>query len=104
MERCARYDRTRDERAGSRVGFLTWAIVGIAGGWVARALVKGGRSSLIGDLLTGLAGGIVGGAIFSWFGHLSFWILDIPSIVVAFVGSVMLVLIVRMFTSGKTSA
>ena len=86
------------------MGILTWVIVGIAGGWVGRQVVRGGSSSLIGDFVVGIAGGIIGGSVFSWFGHLSVWTLDIPSIVVAFVGSVMLVLIVRMFTSGHTSA
>ena len=87
------------------MGVLTWVAVGIAGAFVGRLVFGGGRGgNLIADLIVGIAGGIIGGSMFSWFGHLSIWTLDVPSIVVAFVGSVALVLLVRIFTSGKTSA
>lgn len=87
------------------MSIAVWVVVGILGGWLGRMVVKGtGPHGLLGDLLIGIAGGIIGGAIFSWFGHLTITGINIPSIIVAFVGSVIVLLIVRTFTSRKTSA
>jgi uncharacterized membrane protein YeaQ/YmgE (transglycosylase-associated protein family) len=86
------------------MSILTWIVVGIVGGWLGRLVVKGaGPGGLVGDLLIGVAGGLIGGWIFSWFGHLGVTGINIASIIVAFVGSVVLLLVVRMFTSSKTS-
>jgi len=86
------------------MGILTWVVVGIIGGWLGRLVVKGaGPGGLLGDLAIGIVGGLIGGWIFSWFGHLSVSGINVASIVVAFVGSVILLLLVRVFTSSKTS-
>jgi uncharacterized membrane protein YeaQ/YmgE (transglycosylase-associated protein family) len=86
------------------MGVLTWIVVGIIGGWLGRLVVKGvGPGGVLGDLAIGVAGGLIGGWIFSWFGHLGVTGINIPSIIVAFVGSVILLLLVRVFTSSKAS-
>jgi uncharacterized membrane protein YeaQ/YmgE (transglycosylase-associated protein family) len=85
------------------MGVLTWIVVGIIGGWLGRLVVKGGPGGVLGDLAIGVVGGLIGGWIFSWFGHLGVTGINIPSIIVAFVGSVILLLLVRMFTSSKAS-
>jgi uncharacterized membrane protein YeaQ/YmgE (transglycosylase-associated protein family) len=83
---------------------LTWIVVGIIGGWLGRFVVKGaGPGGVLGDLAIGVAGGLIGGWVFSWFGHLGVTGINISSIIVAFVGSVIVLLLVRMFTSSKAS-
>jgi uncharacterized membrane protein YeaQ/YmgE (transglycosylase-associated protein family) len=87
------------------MSIAAWVVVGIIGGWLGRFVVRAtGTRGLLNDLVVGIAGGLLGGAIFSWFGHLTITGFNIPSIFVAFVGSVILLLIVRVFTSSKTSA
>ena len=44
--------------------FVTWVLVGLIAGCLARLVMKGGGCGLITDLLLGLAGSIVGSAIF----------------------------------------
>ncbi len=84
---------------------LIWAVVGIIGGWLGKMVVKGeGPGGLMGDLIVGVIGGILGGWIFNWFGHAGVTGINLGSIVVAFIGAVVLLLIVRMLTGSRTSS
>ncbi len=83
------------------MGFITWIVVGIIGGWLGRMIVKGeGPGGLLGDLVIGVVGGILGGWIFGFFGHAGVTGINIGSIVVALIGSVVLLLIVRSLSGG----
>jgi len=84
------------------MGFITWIVVGIIGGWLGRMVIKGeGPGGLIGDLVIGVVGGILGGWIFGYFGHAGLTGINIGSILVAFIGSVVLLLIVRTLSGGS---
>lgn len=73
---------------------LMWIIVGLTSGWFASAVVGGGYG-LVGDTLVGVVGAFVGGWIFSALGaHAPFHGLA-GSIAVAFVGAVVLLLVLR---------
>jgi uncharacterized membrane protein YeaQ/YmgE (transglycosylase-associated protein family) len=83
---------------------IAWAVVGAIGGWLGRAVVKThGRSGLGVDLLVGVLGGLLSGWIFVWFGHVGFAELPAGSIIVAFIGSLVLLLVLRLFTGKKTA-
>jgi uncharacterized membrane protein YeaQ/YmgE (transglycosylase-associated protein family) len=74
---------------------LTWLIVGLVAGLLASFVVKGGYG-LLGDIVIGILGAFVGGWLFSkmgWstpFGGLA------GTIFVAFIGAVILLLILRL--------
>jgi uncharacterized membrane protein YeaQ/YmgE (transglycosylase-associated protein family) len=81
---------------------IFWIVVGIIAGALARGVVPGaGLGGWGGDLLSGLVGAIIGGWIFeALIGHsYSGWI---GSTLVAFVGAVILLLIVRAVSSRRT--
>jgi uncharacterized membrane protein YeaQ/YmgE (transglycosylase-associated protein family) len=75
--------------------FLLWLVVGLIAGWLASAVVGGGFG-LVGDIVVGIVGAFVGGFIFralgvgSPFGGLA------GSIFVAFIGAVVLLLLLRL--------
>lgn len=48
--------------------FLMWVLVGLAAGWLAGYVMKGGGHGLMGDLTLGLVGSIVGSLLFRTFG------------------------------------
>jgi uncharacterized membrane protein YeaQ/YmgE (transglycosylase-associated protein family) len=77
------------------MGFLYWIIVGLIAGWLAGQVMKGGGYGLVVDIVLGILGGIVGGFIFGTLGFSETYGL-IGSIVVAFVGAVVLVWITRL--------
>jgi uncharacterized membrane protein YeaQ/YmgE (transglycosylase-associated protein family) len=78
------------------MSWLAWIIVGIIAGALARAVMKGeGPGGCIGDLIIGIIGAIIGGWVVSSFGYHGVTGINIPSIIVAFIGSLILLLIIR---------
>ena len=76
------------------MNFLVWIISGIIAGWLAGLVVKGSGFGLIGDLVVGLIGGLIGGWLAGVLGiQATNWI---ANILVAALGGVVLVAIVRL--------
>lgn len=49
------------------VGWIGYIVIGALAGWIAGSLVKGGGSGLLTNILTGIAGALVGGFLLSFF-------------------------------------
>ncbi len=80
----------------SIVGILSWIIVGLVAGFLAKYVVPGeGPGGIIGDIIIGVIGAFVGGFVFNMFGHVGVNGLDVYSIFVAFIGAVVLLFILR---------
>lgn len=81
-------------------GILVWIVVGLIAGWLASAVVGGGFG-LVGDIIVGVVGAFLGGIIFraldigAPFGGLA------GTIFVAFIGAVVLLLLLRLFRRGR---
>jgi uncharacterized membrane protein YeaQ/YmgE (transglycosylase-associated protein family) len=74
---------------------LTWLIVGLIAGLLASAVVGGIGYGILGDIVVGIVGAVLGGWIFGTLG-ISLPIGGLPNaIVVAFVGAVVLLLLIR---------
>jgi uncharacterized membrane protein YeaQ/YmgE (transglycosylase-associated protein family) len=74
---------------------LTWLIVGLVAGVLA-SLVVGGGYGILGDIVVGIVGAFVGGWLFRQFGwHSPFGGLA-GTIFVAFIGAVVLLLLLRL--------
>ncbi len=84
------------------MGILAWIIVGIIAGWLAKIVVPGeGPGGIVGDFVVGVLGAIIGGWLFSSFGHVGVTGLNLGSILVAFVGGVVLLWILRLVTGKR---
>ncbi|HXL23150.1 MAG TPA: GlsB/YeaQ/YmgE family stress response membrane protein [Candidatus Dormibacteraeota bacterium] len=75
------------------MGLLYAILVGLIAGWLAGKVMKGGGYGVLMDIILGIAGGVIGRILFGLLG-LSSWNL-IGSIIVSFVGAVLLIWIVR---------
>ena len=77
------------------MGILAWIVVGLIAGWLAGQVMKGGGYGVVIDIVLGILGGVLGGWIF---GMLGIWHGGgmIGSIIIAFVGAVILVSITRL--------
>src|SRR5262245_11891222 len=82
---------------------LTWIIIGLIAGFLAGAIIRGRRFGFITSVIVGLLGSIIGGFLFAALhicvpaflqGEITIRIIDI---VVAFVGAVILLLILGLF-------
>ena len=68
--------------------FLWFLLIGLAAGWLASQIMKGGGSGLVGDLLMGVIGSILGGFLFSLLGLSATGLLG--SLITATVGAIVL--------------
>ncbi len=79
------------------MGILSWIIVGLIAGWLAGMVMRGGGYGLIGDIIIGIVGGLIGGflasAVFGIPNPMNG--ISLISIVVAFIGAVILIAILR---------
>jgi uncharacterized membrane protein YeaQ/YmgE (transglycosylase-associated protein family) len=82
---------------------LAWIIVGIVAGFLAKAVVPGeGPGGIVGDLIVGVVGAVIGGWIMHSFGNAGATGINIWSIFVAFLGAVVLLVILRALTGRRT--
>jgi uncharacterized membrane protein YeaQ/YmgE (transglycosylase-associated protein family) len=72
--------------------FLGWLIIGGLAGWLAGKLLSGHGYGILGDVLLGVVGAFVGGYIFRDLLHAG----SAPHFIVAFVGAVLIVALVRL--------
>lgn len=81
------------------MGILAWIVIGIIAGFLAKSVVPGeAPGGVLGDLVVGVVGALIGGWLFTAFGSAGVTGFNLWSLLVAFVGGVVLLLIVRLFT------
>ena len=82
-------------------GIIAWLVVGLIAGWAAGKVSRGHGFGLIGDLVVGLIGALLGGLIAGAFiqGSVGF----IGSIIVAFLGAIVLLALIRLLTGRRTT-
>jgi uncharacterized membrane protein YeaQ/YmgE (transglycosylase-associated protein family) len=86
------------------VGILSWILVGLIAGFLAKYVVPGeGPGGVLGDIIIGIIGAFIGGWVFNMFGSAGVSGFNIYSILVAFVGAAILLFIMRAF-SGRRAA
>jgi uncharacterized membrane protein YeaQ/YmgE (transglycosylase-associated protein family) len=80
------------------MGILSWIIVGLIAGFLAGQVMRGGGYGVIGDIIIGVLGGLLGGWIAFYFFDIGNTMSEISvvSILVAFAGAILLILVLRM--------
>ena len=84
------------------MGLLAWIVVGLIAGWLASQVVAS-RFGIIGDTVIGMVGALVGGFLFEQFGSTGTTGFNIWSVLVAFVGAVVLLVLIRAVSGQRTS-
>jgi len=89
------------------MGFLAYIIVGLIAGFLAKLVMPGSRSEpggFIGTMLLGIVGAVIGGWCWNLFLHREGATgVDIGSIFVAFVGSCVVIGLLRLFNREGTT-
>ncbi|NLF40167.1 GlsB/YeaQ/YmgE family stress response membrane protein [bacterium] len=73
--------------------FVWFILIGIAAGWLAGQIVKGGGFGLVGDLIVGVIGAVLGGFLFGLLGITAVGLLG--SLITATVGAIVLIALLR---------
>jgi uncharacterized membrane protein YeaQ/YmgE (transglycosylase-associated protein family) len=85
------------------MGILSWIVLGLVAGWLAGQFMKGGGYGLIGDIVLGIVGAIIGGFLTGLvLGRDMISGFNIESVVVAFIGAIILIAISRAFSRGTS--
>jgi len=84
------------------MGLLSWIVMGLCAGALARFLAPGDDSmGCIATILVGILGAVLGGVLATLLGFGGFRGFDIYSLIVATLGAVVLPLVVRLFRSPR---
>jgi uncharacterized membrane protein YeaQ/YmgE (transglycosylase-associated protein family) len=79
------------------LSIITFLIIGGIAGWLAGLLIKGRGFGIIGDIIVGIIGAFIGGFVLIFFGLAGLFGAGIISaIVVAFIGAVILLSIIKL--------
>jgi uncharacterized membrane protein YeaQ/YmgE (transglycosylase-associated protein family) len=78
------------------MSFLAWIVLGLIAGFIGSKLVNKSGEGLILDILLGIIGAVVGGWLFGKFGEAGVTGLNLYSILVAVVGSVIVLVVYHM--------
>lgn len=79
------------------MGLLSWIIVGLIAGWLANQVMRRGRGNAVTDIVVGVLGGLVGGFLAAELFGVPNAVngVDVGSIVVAFLGAIVAIVVVR---------
>lgn len=78
---------------------IVWIVIGLIAGWLASAVVGGGYG-LVGDIVVGIVGSFLGGFLFRALGVGTPFSGIAGTIFVAFIGAIVLLLLLRVIRSG----
>ncbi len=79
------------------MGWLAWLVVGAIAGWLA-SVVTHSSLGLLGDIIVGIIGAFIGGFLFNLIGAPGATGFNVWSVLVAFIGAVVLLGLIRLFT------
>lgn len=70
------------------MGIIAWLILGLIAGFIGSKIVNKTGEGFVLDIVLGIVGAVVGGFIFSFFGHSGVTGLNLYSLIVAVIGAI----------------
>jgi uncharacterized membrane protein YeaQ/YmgE (transglycosylase-associated protein family) len=83
------------------MSYLSWVILGLIAGFIGAKIVNKSGQGMLMDIILGIVGAVVGGYIFRLFGAHGVTGLNLYSLIVAVIGSVILLLIYHAIAGRK---
>ncbi len=87
------------------MGLISWIVIGGLAGWIASMVMDTDKSmGLMANIIVGIIGGLIGGFVVSLFGGAGMTGFNVWSLLVAVLGSVILLAIVKAVRGGGAKA
>ena len=83
-----------------QMGWLAWIVIGAVSGWLASIVMRSSTGLLL-DIVVGIVGALIGGFLFNVIGAPGVTGFNLWSVFVAFIGAVVLLALVRLFTGRR---
>jgi uncharacterized membrane protein YeaQ/YmgE (transglycosylase-associated protein family) len=77
------------------VGLLSWIVVGLLAGWLARWIVKDDRAGCIYTMIVGVLGAVIGGWLMAAVGESGVDEFSLRNVAVSAIGAVLLLLVLQ---------
>jgi uncharacterized membrane protein YeaQ/YmgE (transglycosylase-associated protein family) len=77
------------------MGIISWIMLGLIAGWIAKFFMPLGSVGVIKTILLGIAGALVGGYISTFFGWGSVTGFNFPSLLISVLGAIVVIFIYR---------
>jgi uncharacterized membrane protein YeaQ/YmgE (transglycosylase-associated protein family) len=84
------------------MSIIGWLILGLIAGFIGSKIVNSSGQGLVLDIVLGIIGAVVGGTLFSFFGAAGVTGLNIYSLIVAIIGSVVVLWLYHMITGQRS--
>ncbi len=81
------------------MNFVWFILIGIAAGWLAGQIMKGGGFGVLGDLIVGVIGALLGGFLFGLLGITAGGLLG--SLITATIGAIVWIALLRVIKRGS---
>ncbi len=81
---------------------IIWLIVGLVAGWIASMIMGRGGYGIVGDIVVGLVGSFIGGILASLIFGSAPNTVSWSGLIVAIIGAIILIAIVRALTGNRT--
>jgi uncharacterized membrane protein YeaQ/YmgE (transglycosylase-associated protein family) len=85
------------------MSILTWIVLGLIAGWLGGVLVRGSGYGVIGDIILGILGALVGGWITSQLMGVDVTGFNLPSLLVATLGAIVVIFIARLVSGSRAA-
>ena len=85
------------------MSILGWIILGLIAGWLAGVLVNGSGYDVVGDIVLGIIGALVGGAITSTLMGVDITGFNLESLLVAVLGAIVVIFIARLISGSRAA-
>jgi len=85
------------------MSIIAWIVLGLVAGWLAGQFMRGGGYGIVGDIVLGIIGAIVGGFLSSTLLGVDVTGFNVISVIIAFVGAVIVIALSRMLTGRRAS-
>ncbi len=80
------------------MSIIAWIVLGLLAGWIAGLIMRGGGYGIVGDIVVGIVGALIGGWLGSALLGLTVTGLNLTSLILAIVGAIILIAILRAVT------
>jgi len=81
---------------------IAWLVIGLIAGWAASMVMGRGGYGVVGDIVVGLIGALVGGFLARLLFNTDPNTFSIPGLIVAILGAIIFIAIVRALSGGRT--
>jgi uncharacterized membrane protein YeaQ/YmgE (transglycosylase-associated protein family) len=85
------------------MSIIAWILLGLIAGWLAGQFMRGGGYGIVGDIVLGIVGALVGGFLSGRLLGVDVTGFNVPSVIIAFVGAVIVIAIARMITGRRAT-